>query len=283
MVVLERPRSAYTPKGSPTKRRAKAAGAPKQPSGALKKKVALEGVYIKACGVVSGVAPEESIACGLARCGELRASVDVGERGAKKLTQLSAFASDERAAKKLRSVSLCFPRLAEVQGGTLKERRVVARLFRAVSCGLAADAGAVLRTLELSGSPRGFDASSVSALARGIAREGCPLRHVAVDHVPLSCGMALELCAALCKSQVSYLALRSCGLDDRSASAVAAVCRAHGARRDEAVWAKNLRKNLAHTFPYAGAGVGQGRKSVIQRHFNADVIEAIFTRKASTL
>ena len=250
MVVLARPRSAYVPKGSTTKRRAKTA--PRKT-----KSPTLDRVYVEACRAAGGAAPEEGIVCGLARCGELRAHVEPGDLGARKLAQLSAFASDDATASKLKAAALSFPRRAAAEAGsTLKERRVVARLFRAVTLELSGS----LVTLELSGSPRGFGSGSVAALAKGLGGKGSPLRHFVLSHCPLSPAPALELCRALAASRVNTLALRSCGLDDRSASAVAAVCRAHGARRDEAVWAKNLRKNLAYTFPYAGAGVGGGAR-----------------------
>ena len=65
MVVLARPRSAYVPKGSTTKRRAKTA--PRKT-----KSPTLDRVYVEACRAAGGAAPEEGIVCGLARCGELR-------------------------------------------------------------------------------------------------------------------------------------------------------------------------------------------------------------------
>lgn len=108
--------------------------------------------------------------------------------------------------------------------------------------------------MEISGSAppaavRAALAGAAAAPSRGVA---AALRYVSLDGVLLDAKAARAVCRALCGTLASIVTLKNCGLDDASAGAVAGLVRSHAARRDEAAWARGLRRGDALKTPGEG-------------------------------
>lgn len=128
---------------------------------------------------------------------------------------------------------------------TLKEQKLMLKLCR--GAGAAVASGAV-EVFEMTGNVPGLTPKSLRELGKGLGAARM-LRYASFRNVDLGDSGLAALAPGLRACPCTYLALRGCRLTAASSSLVASVVRAHGARRDEAVWACNLRKRVASREP----------------------------------
>lgn len=135
----------------------------------------------------------------------------------------------QRHRSSLRGVSL--------SGGETHDERAQTRFFRGLATKMAH-----MEFVEIDGEVCG----GIRQLSRGLS-SSASLRFLSLRRVSLATGPLELLADGLRASRVVYLSLRGCGL--RDGRVLASVMRAHGAKRDQAAWARTLRTSSGTMVP----------------------------------